>query len=206
MASAAVYSEVNSFLSKFMQLSSYGFNGNVNFKSSNGRLHASIEVDLGNLQTIPRDIFTSSSHRVKPSRVRRRKPREKARSTVSSQSVAVQVLVNEHVCQENDVSNLIDEMPASSSQPPASSTLSSSTLTMDDNSALTPDQSSFQPLFLCTACSKAFTSRSLLEEHKTEHDFVPECFPLICDHCNQTFEPLAFMDHMDTPCYRNCVT
>ena len=205
MASAAIYAEVNSFLSKFMQLSSYGLNGNVNFKSNNGRLHASIEVDLGNIQPFPQDIFTSSPQRVKPSRVRRRKQREKARSTESGQSAAVQVLANEDVCEENDVSMLVNDLSVSSSQSPASSTLSSSTLTMNDNGASTPEQSSFSPLFFCTACSKAFTSKVLLEDHKTEHEFVPECFPLICDNCNQTFEPLAFMDHMDTPCYRNCV-
>ena len=116
-----------------------------------------------------------------------------------------QVLVNEDVCEEKDGSNLVDDLQLSSSRSLASFTLSSSTLTMNDNGASTPEQSSFSPLFFCTACSKAFTSRSLLEEHKTEHDFVPECFPLICDNCDQTFKPLAFMDHMDTPCYRNCV-
>ena len=72
----------------------------------------------------------------------RRKKWEKAHCALSDQSAAFQVLVNEDVCEEKDGSNLVDDLQLSSSRSLASFTLPSSTLTMDDNNALTPEQSS----------------------------------------------------------------
>ena len=189
MAGVSVYAEIHSFISKFMQLTSLGLNGNVNFSSNGGRLFVNLNVDLGNHLTPPSHSFTSSP-KVKPSRVRRRKRRENARVNSCGKSAEVS---------NNDDSTVqsIDEIDASND----SSAVTFTSLPVREETSEEP--TAFQSLFFCTACGKAFTSPDLLEQHKFEHDFVPEHFPLICDVCHQSFEPIEYMDHLDSGCQEN---
>ena len=200
MAAVSVFAEVQSFVTKFMQLTSLGLHGSLNLSNNDGRMLVNFSMDLGSLLSPSSENF-ASSHRVKPSRVRRRKRRENARASKISNSVDT-VESNDSVIPA--VKEGSSDVQSTSSTPPVSSELVSCLpLTNENHANTTEEPSAFQPLFLCTACAKAFTSTSLLEQHKKEHDFVPECFPLVCENCHNTFEPIEFMDHMDSPCYRN---
>ena len=200
MAAVSVFAEVQSFVTKFMQLTSLGLHGSLNLSNNDGRMLVNFSMDLGSLLSPSSENF-AFAHRIKPSRVRRRKRRENARASTISHPVETVESNDSVISAVNEGSN---DVQSTSSTPSVSSEIVSSLpLTNENYENTTEEPSVFQPLFLCTAYAKAFTSTSLLEQHKKEHDFVPECFPLVCEKCHKTFEPIEFMDHMDSPCHQN---
>ena len=73
----STFCEIQSFLSKFYHLSSLGINANISFGSDKGNVHVNFEADLGSL--LPTMQSLSSKQHQKPSKIRRRRRRSKAR-------------------------------------------------------------------------------------------------------------------------------
>ena len=70
MATASLFAELTSFVSKLSQLNSYGCNANLNFNASAGRIHVAFHTDLG----YDHNFSDTPSKKVpKPSRTRRRR-------------------------------------------------------------------------------------------------------------------------------------
>ena len=64
--------EIESFIGKFLYLSSHGYESNLQLASSNGNISVNIQANLGN--TIPQ--CENIQRNIKPSRARRRRRRE----------------------------------------------------------------------------------------------------------------------------------
>ena len=78
------YCEIEAFLWKYCQLTSFGVNTNINFSSVNGNVFVSFAAELGSIispTSTPRSSPNSSkrSHQ-KPSRIKRRRQRTEVRS------------------------------------------------------------------------------------------------------------------------------
>ena len=68
----AMTTEMNSFLSKFTQLNSYGCNANLNFNCFGGRIYVSLQTELGYDLSGGYSCNVTRKRSPKPSRVRRR--------------------------------------------------------------------------------------------------------------------------------------
>ena len=74
---SGTFREVESFISKFCQLSSYGYKANVNFSSENGKVCVNFMAELGD--ALPTQPYTVNRPRQeKPSRIKRRQRRKNA--------------------------------------------------------------------------------------------------------------------------------
>ena len=72
----ATSTKISSFISKLMQLASCGFHANLTFNCCDGRVEINFNADLGSVD-LPPKTFQQSYQR--PSGVRRRRTRKKAR-------------------------------------------------------------------------------------------------------------------------------
>ena len=70
--------ELQSFVSKFLQLSSYGYQSCLNFKFNGEHIEVNINATLGSPPVLKESFMTEKKH-VKPSRLRRRIRRKEAR-------------------------------------------------------------------------------------------------------------------------------
>ena len=68
--------EMESFIGKFLYLSSHGYESNLQLTSSNGNISVNIQANLGNIISQCENI----QRNIKPSRARRRRRREEFRS------------------------------------------------------------------------------------------------------------------------------
>ena len=103
---AATFMEMNSFLGKFSQLSTFGFNASLTFKSHDGIITAKLEAELGShYSPKPSSNQVSSKSQLlkktKPSRVRRRNFRKVAQSEKSSSKI----LESDNLSSENLISD-----------------------------------------------------------------------------------------------------
>ena len=103
---AATFMEMNSFLGKFSQLSTFGFNASLTFKSHDGIITAKLEAELGShYSPKPSSNQVSSKSQLlkktKPSRVRRRNFRKVAQSEKSSS----EILESDNLSSENLISD-----------------------------------------------------------------------------------------------------
>ena len=81
---AATYVEVQSFVSKYLHLTSCGIDADLKFSTKNGKVDISFHVSLMNA------ISSSDNNRhVKPSRLRRRRRRQANRSETSSDEAPI---------------------------------------------------------------------------------------------------------------------
>ena len=93
--------EMLSFLGKFNQMTSFGYNASLNFNCQNGRVNVQISADLGcldpGLYPFPTASYSNRS-RERPSKVRRRNRR--AQSTKNADAFNVEILdaeLNKHI-------------------------------------------------------------------------------------------------------------
>ena len=70
--------EINSFMSKLMQLNSFGFNANLNLSAYGGTIYVNLQVDLGPDDSNLQGKAPSSCKKSNSSRVRRRLRRKEA--------------------------------------------------------------------------------------------------------------------------------
>ena len=82
MAATAVHMEINSFVGKFLYLSSCGYAADLSFSTSNGEVRLKFEASLGSLSYSSDEFFPT--RREKPSRMRRRQQRRENRFNPSS--------------------------------------------------------------------------------------------------------------------------
>ena len=68
MAATAVHMEINSFVGKFLYLSSCGYVADLSFSTSNGEVRLKFEASLGSLSYSSDEFFPT--RREKPSRIR----------------------------------------------------------------------------------------------------------------------------------------
>ena len=80
--------EMLSFIEKFNQMTTCGFNAKLNFSCNNGRVSVQLSADLGclypGLYPYPRTASFSNQESVKPSKVKRRQRRAQARNERST--------------------------------------------------------------------------------------------------------------------------
>ena len=74
----AAYLEMMSFIDKFNQMASFGFQANLNFSCADGRISVQFCADLGCLDPYPTESYQKQT-RDKPSKVRRRQRRAESR-------------------------------------------------------------------------------------------------------------------------------
>ena len=88
MATAALFAELTSFVSKLTQLNSYGCNANLNFNANAGRIQVALHADFGcdvNIDNNP------SRKAPKPSRARRRERRKQASQDCRKESESLNI-------------------------------------------------------------------------------------------------------------------
>ena len=84
MAATAVHFEIESFVGKFIYLSSCGYTADLSFSTSNGKVSVNFEASLGNLSPSSDGVYPT--RREKPSRIRRRQRRKEHFNNSSSSS------------------------------------------------------------------------------------------------------------------------
>ena len=91
MATAALFAELTSFVSKLSQLNSYGCNANLNFNACAGRVHVTFHADLGDELNFN---DTPAKKAPKPSRFRRQQRRKQAFEDARKQSESFNIKDN----------------------------------------------------------------------------------------------------------------
>ena len=101
MATAALFAELTSFVSKLTQLNSYGCNANLNFNANAGRIQVALHADFGYDLT---NDNNPSMKAPKPSRVRRRQRRKQASQDSREESESFNISND-----DNQTAALLDE-------------------------------------------------------------------------------------------------
>ena len=105
-----VHTEMETFLSKFSLLVTYGVDTNLTFESKGGKISANLRADLGYL-----NAFFSPSHRPsKPSRIRRRQ-RRAAERTLNKENASTETIHTAEVDLDT-LSNTAPNQPAEQGQ------------------------------------------------------------------------------------------
>ena len=141
------YDELQSFLSKLTFLSGHGVNATLNINSFLGNIYVNLSADLGHIHSlvVPRkEEETRSTPHVKPSRVRRRKRRQRERAIAKEMIDAhVDRVVNGDTCDEvesamEDGQNLIDDSRSLTDQTPTMTLAKSSHSSIQPYNATKP--------------------------------------------------------------------
>ena len=84
----ASHYEVHSFMTKFSQLSSLGYNANIKFECREGKIHVEFTADLGYFPQNCQDIYRSNLNYATSSPKRRHRKHHKRRNKVLATAYA----------------------------------------------------------------------------------------------------------------------